>query len=373
MSKSRTGFLKVLALPLLGLGALAVLAAAPEAPKVFVNVGTVGLTKNLVKHRYTGRVLSPAKVDVVARVSGELLEVGFEEGTFVKEGQVLYRLDDVPYVAAVKSAEAAVEECKAKANYAQQTYDRAHDLYSKQVTSKDSFDSAISDLSYAKAALMGAEAALVKARDNLDDTVIVTPISGKIGTTRYTKGNYLTPSSGILATVVQQDPLRVRFSISNKDFLTDFGSEQALKEKGEVEIRLGDGTVYSEKGKIIIVENEANESTDTIVLYALFNNPDYKLTPGTTVVATLQYLAPGDTPWIPPSAVMHDGTSAYVFVLDENNVANRRNIVEGSQTGEKQLVLSGLAAGERVVTDGMLKVTPGAPVVPVEEGGSSAK
>ena len=342
-------------------------AEAPQAQKVYVSVGTVGTTENVTQHRYTGRVVSPARVDLIARISGELKEIGFEEGTFVEEGQVMYKLDDVPYKAAVMSAEAQLSEVKAKAEYARQTYNRVQDLYNKQVTSKDAFDNAKSALAVANAAVQAAEATLLTAQENLSYTVITSPISGKVGTTAKTKGNYITPSSGVLASVIQQDPLRVRFAISNKDFLTDYGSEKELKEKAEVTVKLGDGSVYPLTGKVTITENQSNEATDAIILYAVFANPDAKLNPGATVAVLLRKNESVTYPCILPSAVMHDGTSSYVYVLDDKDVPTRRNVKEGVQKGDKQIILEGLKAGERVVTDGMLKVVPGTPVVPVEE------
>lgn len=353
---------------LLFLAPLGLLAAeAPQAQKVYVSVGTVGTTENVTQHRYTGRVVSPAKVDLVARISGEIMEVGFEEGTFVTEGQAMYKIDDVPYKAEVMSAEGKVAECKAKAEYAEQTFKRMEDLYNKQVTSKDNYDNAKSQLAMANAAVQSAEANLIKAKENLSYTVISSPIAGKVGTTAITKGNYITPSSGILASVIQQDPLRVRFAISNKDFLKDYGSEKELKEKAEVSVKLGDGSLYPETGKVTITENRSNEATDTVILYAVFANPDYKLSPGATVSVLLKKNESVTYPCVLPSAVMHDGTASYVYVLDEKNIPSRRNVKEGVQKGDKQIILEGLKAGERVVTDGMLKVVPGTEVVPVEE------
>ena len=355
----------------LGLSLLAFCAvlgyAAQQAPQTYVSVGTVSKTQNVVQHRYTGRVVSPAKVDLVARISGEIMEVGFEEGTFVTEGQAMYKIDDVPYKAEVMAAEGKLAEAKAKAEYAEQTFRRMEDLYGKQVTSKDNYDNAKSQLSMANAAVQSAEANLIKAKENLSYTVISSPINGKVGTTAITKGNYITPSSGILASVIQQDPLRVRFAISNKDFLKDYGSEKELKEKAEVSVKLGDGSLYPLTGKVTITENQSNEATDTMILYAVFPNPDYKLSPGATVSVLLRKTETEIYPCVLPSAVMHDGTASYVYVLDENNVPSRRNVKEGVQVGDKQIILEGLKEGERVVTDGMLKVVPGTAVVPVEE------
>ena len=342
-------------------------AETPQAQKVYVSVGTVGTTENVTQHRYTGRVVSPARVDLVARVSGEIMEVGFEEGSFVTEGQIMYKLDDVQYKAAVMSAEAKLAEAQAKYEYAEQTYKRIDDLFAKQVTAKDNLDNAKSGMNVAKAAVQAAEASLLTAQENLSYTVITSPIAGKVGTTAITKGNYVTTASGVLASVIQQDPLRVRFAISNKDFLKDYGSEKELKEKAEVSVKLGDGSLYPETGKVTITENQSNEATDTVILYAVFANPDYKLSPGATVSVLLKKNESETYPCVLPSAVMHDGAASYVYVLDEKNVPSRRNVKEGVQKGDKQIILEGLQPGERVVTDGMLKVVPGTEVVPVEE------
>jgi len=340
---------------------------AAETPKNHVAVEKVSTTDNVIQRRYTGRVVSPARVDLIARVSGELLEVGFEEGSSVSEGQIMYRLDDTTYKAAVMSAQAKLAECKARVQYAQQSFDRVEDLYGKQVTSKDSYDNAKSNLAAAQAAVQAAEAALLTAEENLSYTVIKSPIAGKVGTTAYTKGNYLTPASGVLASVIQQDPLRVRFSISSRDFLEDYGSESALKEKAQVSVKLSDGSLYPEKGRVVITENQANAATDTIVLYALFPNPDAKLSPGLTVSVLLRKDTDEKYPCVLPSAVMHDGASAYVYVVNEKNIASRRNVKEGVLVGDKQIIIQGLSAGETVVTDGMLKVVPGTEIIPVGE------
>ena len=340
---------------------------AAEAPKACVAVGTVSSTRNVVQHRYTGRVVSPAKVDLIARVSGELKEVGFEEGSFVEEGHIMYKLDDIQYKAAVMSAEAKLAEAQAKYEYAEQTYKRINDLYAKQVTAKDNLDNAKSGMDVAKAAVQAAEASLLTAQENLSYTVIVSPIAGKVGTTAITKGNYVTPSSGILASVIQQDPLRVRFAISNKDFLQYYGTEKELKENAEVVLKLGDGSLYPQTGKVSITENQSNESTDPLILYAVFANPDAKLSPGATVSVLLRKLETATYPCVLPSAVMHDANSSYVYVVDEKNIPSRRNVKEGVQIGDKQIILEGLKEGERVVTDGMLKVVPGTEIVPVEE------
>ena len=192
--------------------------------KQTVLVGKVVEAQDVVSARHTGMVESPSTVQVVSRVSGELLAVGFADGEHVKKGQTLYGIDPIRYKAAVMSAEANVAECQASLDYAQKDYDRNKTLHEKGVVTEDNLENVQSTLEIKKANLLAAQANLILAEDDLDDTTIEAPIDGWIGVTNYTAGNYITSSSGVLATIIQVDPMRVRFSISNRDFLSAFGN-----------------------------------------------------------------------------------------------------------------------------------------------------
>ena len=182
------------------------------APAPVVSVSKVVEVDEVESRNYTGIILSPSVVQIVSRVSGEIMKVGFQDGDVVKKGQVLYRLDPVRYEAAVKGVEAKIAECKAKLQYAQANYDRGIALYEKKAESKDTMENRRSALDACKAALLAAEAELITAKDDLKNTTIVAPIDGLAGVTSYTVGNYLTPSSGVLVTIVKVQPIRVRFS-----------------------------------------------------------------------------------------------------------------------------------------------------------------
>lgn len=332
---------------------------------VYVQVDTVTEIEGIEKKRYTGSVNTTSSVDLVARVSGELLRIGFAEGDFVQADQVLYELDATRYEAEVRNIEAKIAEYEARLTYAQQKYKRAKNLYEGRADTKDALDSAESEFEAAQASLLAAEAQLVTVKDDLKNTRIRAPISGKIGLTGYTVGNYLTPNSGIIATIVQLDPLRVSFSMSNKDYLSMFGSEEALKTRSNLRLKLADGTIYEHDGLVEFLDTRANQKTDAIQVFAKFTNPTNKLVPGSTVTVLLARKNGDMQAAVVPSAVMHDSKSPYVYVVDANNTVERRDVVLGPHTATLQAIRSGLHPGERIITDGMHKTMPGGVIEPV--------
>ncbi len=232
--------------------------------KEHVAVGEVTEENNTLHRSLVGVVTSPSIVNLTSRVSAEIENVGFKEGGKVEKGQVLYQLDQIKYDAAVKSSEAAIKELEAKLVYAESTYKRYQNLFNKKISTKDELDSALSTLNSYKAELEAEKANLILAKKDLKNTTIVATIDGQIGITNFTQGNYVTTSSGTLATIVQLDPVRVRFTISNRDFLSLFSSELDMRSRASVKIRLADGKEYDSSGTIEFINNLANESTDTL-------------------------------------------------------------------------------------------------------------
>lgn len=360
------------------IAAVAVLAAAAlpamaagakdKAPER-LPVQAVRLVEDFQRRTYPGRVVAAAQVNVVSRVNGEILEVGFANGAIIKKGQLLYRLDSVKYEAAVKNAEAKVAEFKARTSYAESSYERNRRLLESKAISKDTLESASSGRDAYQATLAAAEADLVAARDDLKNCRITAPIDGKLGSTNFTLGNYVTPNSGTLVTLIQTSPIRVRFSISNRDFLMMFeGKSSHIRERGIARLLLADGKEFAEEGRIEYVDNAANEDTDTIQVFVLFPNADHVLKPGGTVAVILSQREGVKKPAVPPSAVMQDVMGAYVWVVGQDDVPVKRYVVRGEVAKDHQFIESGLAAGERVIVDGTQKVVQGVKIVPVAEG-----
>ena len=341
-----------------------VFAQMPGAMKQVVGVAEVEEVANVQSRRYTGQVVAQAVVNVTPRVSGEILKLGFHDGDYVKKGQMLYTIEKTQYEAAVKQAEASIAEIKANLEYAQSSYDRNERLYEVNAASKDAMENTKSALDALKAAQAAAEAGLVTAQENLKHTTITAAIDGLVGVTKYTEGNYITPSSGPILTIIQMQPIRVRFSMSTGDFLSGYGSLTALKRDGQVSLKLADGSEYATGGKIEFLNNEANVKTDAVQVYASFPNADMKLIPGSTVTVTLMKKTAATMPAVPPSAVMHDAQTSFVYVLGDGNKVERRVVELGDMTKTHQLIKSGLKTGERVVYQGTHKVMPGDEVVP---------
>ncbi len=343
-------------------------AQQPQGPKpsmFLVGVAKAGTVDHNPVRTFSGRVLSPETVAVVAQVAGEVQKVNFEEGALLKKGAVMYKIDPVKYEAAVASAKAQVAQAAASADYARKSFDRAQALFDKKVASPDDLDAATSAKAQAEATLAAAEAALVTAEDNLAHCTIKAPVDGKVGLNAAAAGNYVSTASGALATIVRQDPVRVAFAPGSRDYLAVFGGEKGLKELFAVGVRLADGTLL-EGGEIEFAGNEVNASTDTMPVYARFANPDGLLVPGATVKVEVQAREPRRYVSLPVTAVQRDGDQAYVWMVGENNLPVRRDIEAGPATATYQTVLSGLEAGEEVIVRGTHKVMPGVPVEPVE-------
>ena len=323
----------------------------------------VAKVREMPDHRvktYPGRVVPIQRVDVIPQVSGEILEVCFSDGAQVKEGDVLYRLDQVKYQAAVKNAESKLAECKANASYAALSYERHKKLLETRAVSLDAVDNALSQRDSSRAALAAAQADLISAKDDLKHCTITAPITGKIGTTAKTKGNYVTSGSGVLVSIVQRDPIRVRFSVSNRELLELFyGKWKTSRDNAEITLTLADGKTRMTGGQAEYMENSADELTDTVQIFARFDNPDFLLKVGGTVEVTVLAKAGVMRPAIPPTAVLQDTQGPYVWVLDDAGKASLRTIARGDLVGDWRFVEKGLKLGETVVADGAHRVHRG--------------
>lgn len=313
-----------------------------------------------LKSVYPGRISTISRVDVRPQVTGEIIDVCFENGQIVKEGDVLYRLDPVKYEAAVKNAEARVVEMRANVAYAERSYERHKRLLETRAVSLDAVDNALSQRDSSRAAFAAAKADLLSAQDDLGHCVIKAPISGKIGSTARTKGNYVTAGELSLVSIVQFDPIRVAFPVSNRELLDFKGEAGVLDKEGiDIELKLANGTVYQGVGKIEYTENLSDETTDTVTIYAKFNNENRVLVPGGIVSVTISSKEGILRPAVPPTAVLQDTQGPYVMVLDAENRAERRSVARGDLVGDWLFIEKGLAVGEKIVADGAHRVKRG--------------
>lgn len=313
--------------------------------------------------RYPARIRAVEQVDVVSRLSADIEEIGFDEGGTVRKGQLLYRLDDTRFVAAVSNQTAQIAETKAKLELATLTFDRKRKLAEKKMAPRADFDAARAAKLELEANLEAAKAALALAEDDLRHTRIVSPIDGRIGLTAKTLGNYVTPETGILSTIVSTDPLRIRFSLSMADYARLFGCDETrLKKEAEIHVETPQGMMPLPKGEVEFVDTKAVERTDTVLVYVRQPNPDGRLVPDSAATLILSVAAQGSMPWVPPQSVIEDGDENFVYVV-EGGKAALRGIDVGARLPERVFVKSGLKAGESVVVGGMHKVSDGAAVM----------
>jgi membrane fusion protein (multidrug efflux system) len=326
-------------------------------------------SKAIFKERvYSARVEAIQRVEVVPQVSGEILEVAFDNGMNVKEGQVLYRLDPVKYDAAVKNAQSKLQECKANVKYAELSYERHKKLLGSRAVSLDAVDNALSQRDSSRSAYAAAQANLISAKDDLAHCTIVAPIAGMVGTTAKTKGNYVNAGSEKLVTLVQTSPVRVVFSMANRDFLEMFDAElKNLKSNSVVTLSLADGREFDEEGAVEYFENVADERTDTIRVYVVFKNETCKLKVGTSVTVSLSTRSGVKMPAVPPTAVLQDIQGPYVWTVDKDGTASRRTIARGDLKGDWLIVEKGLRIGETVVVEGAHRVRKGMIIKPFKK------
>ena len=345
---------------IVAMGAAISAAVRADVETIELPVTTVQLVAAYPERVAPGRVVPVARVDVMPQVSGEILEVAFQNGSTVSTNDLLYRIDSVKYEAEVKNAEAKKAECEAALKYAELSFVRHEKLASTRAVSQDATDNARSSRDSARAMLEAAKAEVVRAKDDLRHCRIVAPINAKVGTTQFTEGNYVQVGQGPLVTLVQYRPIRVRFSLSNRDFLEMFGgSTRRCCEEGDLSLFLASGEELAEKGRIEYSENVVDELTDTMQFYALYENADYKLRPGSTVMLTLKSKEGVKRPAIPPTAILQDTQGPYVWVLDAEGIAQRRTVARGEVIGDWLFIEKGLKVGERIVADGAHRVRSG--------------
>src|SRR5262245_21389792 len=248
-----------------------------------VPVGTVVAEKKAITPalEFVGRVEAINRVEVRARVTGYLEEVVFKEGDAVKVGAPLYRIEKGLFESAVKEAQGALEAAKASKVLAQIQLKRAEELLSTRYGTVVARDQAVAADEQAQGSVLQAQANLQTAQINLGYTDIMSPISGKIGRTGLTKGNVVSPSSGILTTIVSQDPMYVTFPVSQRDFLRaqQTGERPDLK-SFKVKLRYPDGTFYDQIGEVNFVDVMVDRSTDTVSVRATVANPNAGLVDG---------------------------------------------------------------------------------------------
>ncbi len=311
---------------------------------------------------FIGRLTAIDKVDIVARVAGFIEERNFTEGQQVKTGDLLFRIEQAIYKAAVEQQRANVAKAQATALNAKLQLERGKELVRNSNIPQSTVDQRAADEGAAQAAILEARALLDQAEINLGYTEIRSPIDGRIGLATFTVGNLVQPSSGRLATVVSQDPIYVLFQASERDVL-DYKRKLAqspeMSQHVTVHIKLPNGSEYPHSGQTNFLDVQVDQTTDTVTVRAQVPNPERLLIPGGVVNVITERGAPRPVLVVPQSAIQLDQAGLYVLVVDAAKKVEQRRITTGAEQGRDIAVTSGLKDGELVIVEGIQKVRPG--------------
>jgi membrane fusion protein (multidrug efflux system) len=358
----------------LSLGVLSLPAAAQPGPGGPPAVGVVRVERQQITQtdEFIGRIQAVGRVSLVARVTGFLEKRMFVEGDEVKNGDLLYQLEQPPFQAQVEASKSAVDQLEAQHRNAQITLQRNQELVSRSATPQSNLDSALAAERGLAAQIEGAKAQQRVAEINLGYTEIRAPIDGKISSTSVTEGNVVSPTSGTLATIVSQDPMYVIFSIAQRTAL-DLRARYAAKGGFAaviIKLRLPDGKIYEHDGKLNYAAPTVAENTDTVTLRGEVPNPVLpgfkagqpgarELSDGEFVTVILEGVQPIEALAIPRAAILSDQQGDYVYVVDAQNKAQVRRIALGQSTPSTAVITNGLKVGELVISEGLQRVRAG--------------
>lgn len=321
-----------------------------------------------------GQVIAKQHVQLRARISGFLTKQNFIEGSYVKQGQLLYEIQKEQYIAEKDSAEAGVLKAQAQYDNALIEYNRQKNLWSTNATSKKDLDNATQNKYTGEANLLNAKAQLALANLNLSYTDMYAPFDGRIGASNYYPGNMVNLSSKPLAEVVMIDPIWVTFEPREEiliSALQDKNSKSHMPDKANPtfhtksiipKLILANGTEYTEAGVVDFVNNQVDPQTGTIQMRASFKNPQQLLLPGNYVNVIIEKATNTPSMLIPQASMQNDQIGTYVFVVNKNSIVEQKYISIGQVYGSYIVVKSGLSKDDIVITDGVLKVRDGSHV-----------
>lgn len=334
-----------------------------EVSVLTITPKTVPITFDL-----TGQTEASRDVEIRSQVGGLIERRFFKEGQDVRKGDALYLIDPVPFKAALRRAEAGVAEARSRLVGAQQTVARLKPLLERRATAQKDVDDALAQEGQARAALMAAEADLMKAQFDLKNTLVVAPLSGLIDKSKVPEGGLVAAQTDLLTTIRQMDPIYVNFTYSDTELLRVEAEVRAgllaipANNQWDVGLVMDDRSVYGERGALNYDARRVSSETGTIQGRAEFPNPGNKLLPGRFVHVIFRGATRPNAVLLPQRAVLEGREGPFVFVVDEKGKAEMRVVQTGASIGEDRLMTRGLGAGDKVIVEGVIKVRPGSPV-----------
>ena len=345
-------------------------AAAGAAPALAVETITPGSIE--LETVFPSTIKGKTDIEVRPMVSGNITAVHVDEGQRVHKGQALFTIDQVPYQAAVDQEQSSVNVASSAVHTAQISYDSNKALFDKNIISAHALQISANQLAQAKAQLAQAQAGLVNAQKNLSYTQVIAPSDGIVGTIPLRVGALASPSGLALTTVSDNSQVYAYFSLNEKQILdlTDGGAstlEAAIAAMPEVKLRLANGTVFPNPGKVATVSGVIDASTGSATVRALFSNNNNMLRSGSTG-SVIMPMNQTDVIIVPQKATFEVQDRKFVYTVDADNVLHSTPIeVLGIQDGRNYVVTSGLNQGDRIVVEGVgVKARDGITITPVD-------
>jgi membrane fusion protein, multidrug efflux system len=353
----------------------------PPAPAPSVSVIAVKPERVPIINDLPGRIAPTRIAEVRPRVSGIVIKRIFEQGSLVRQGDILYKIDAAPFQVQVESARATLQRAQAAQLLARQQADRQKQLKAQNIASGQDLDSAVAQLAQADADVAAATAGLDSAELNLQYADVRAPIAGRIGRAMITEGALVSANeTDPLATIQQLDPVYADFTQSSHDLLA---LRQALKKgllespapgQASVHLLFDDGTEYKYPGRLLFSESTVDQTTGQITMRAEIPNPDGDLLPGMYIRVEIEQGVEQAALAVPEQAIQRDSMGrAQLYVVNKDNVAELRDVRLGRAVGQRTIVTEGLKGGDRVVVEGFQKIRPGAAVMPQDWKGADVK
>lgn len=344
-------------------------ADAPPAPEVLVE--TVKAEALPLEFEYSARTAGFREVQVRAQVSGILQERTYQEGSQVKQGQVMFRIDPRTYQAALARAKGALAQEQARYRQTERDLKRIRELQKKGFASESELDNAISNFEQSKANIQAAEAEVQSKQIDLDYCTVKAPISGITSKETVSEGSLMVagdPNASLLSNITQLDPIYVNFAAPDSDVeavrsgLQNGSLVRPEDGKLSVQISLGDGSIYPLEGKVDFTDSLVDRGTGTVSARAVVPNPKQTLLPGQFVRVHVKGLSMPNAMTLPERAIAQGPGGTFVYVVDEGGVARMRQVTTGHTAKGRWVIVTGISAGERVIVEGLAKVRPDTPV-----------
>jgi len=344
--------------------------AAVTLPPIKVNVAKAVVEDVPLYEDFVAQTYGLSDVEIRSRVEGWVTSVNFKEGSAVKKGDLLYVVDDVQYKTRVDREASELTRSKTELVRSQNELSRVKPLTELNALSKKDLDNATASFEAAQAQVSASEASLANAKIEFGYTRIYAPFDGIIGISNARVGDYVSRagSTSVLATISSIGAVRVRFQISELEYLriAKLSKEELTAAKKNVQLILADGSVYPHKGEVNFANREIDPKTGTLTIEAVFPNPDGLLRPGLFVKTRLLLNTYPQAILVPQRAVLQLQSLSQVFVVTDSSALKTRIVEVGQKVDDAYIITKGLKAGDKVAVVGTISLTPNSKIEEVE-------